>query len=170
MSAATDALTSISQTLGAMLGLTRHARLRRQMRDTMHLMELASKHRPLDAAYQMMAKSVEAQARDLLVLTRYQRGRKWDWAGFTVGLVITGGLGYGLWAALWRNPWDVPSALQWLLLVVVGLVVIACASATLSQLLERRPDTKPSDLPDWWSTGGLPPTEVVAPNPASPGK
>lgn len=155
----TGVVGSIGQSLGAVLGLTRHGRLRRQMRDTIHLMDLASKHALLSETERMLAQSVEAQARDLLVLTRYEPGRKWDWSGFLVGAAITGGLASAEWF-VWRNSWGIATALQWVVLIALGVVVLAAISSTFSQLFERRTGIRPTDLPDHWSTGGMPPRET----------
>jgi hypothetical protein len=101
----------------AFLGLTRHSRLREQLRETLDLYEKAVTRPELGKAAANLAAVIEIQSTVLLgVIARPATRRKWDWGGVAVGLAVTAATAWGLYhlAALRQYLWG------WFVLLFVG--------------------------------------------------
>jgi hypothetical protein len=132
---------SIGEFAGAireLLGLTRHNRLRDQLRNSLELFALVQQHsKELPDASNALAEIVTLQATRLLAIVKPERARRWDWGEFVVGLVITAIALWGEWR-LWslQHSWWV-----WLALVALGVFLIAAVQTTVKALGEHRAST-----------------------------
>jgi hypothetical protein len=127
-----DQIGEIGGVIRTMLGLTRHSRIRDQLRGTIELYQLVEPYPDLAKAKADLA-SVIAQQTGRLVETSSATGRQWNWGAFIVCWVIAGGLGVG---AYFLNPhWGTWWAT--LLMVIVGMVGVLFGIAGLAVLLQK---------------------------------
>ncbi|SRR6266550_4991581 len=119
------------------LGLTRHSRLRAQIRDSLALYSAAKAHSELHTAQADLARVIALQAAELLITVDPSRAGKRDWGGAIVGFVFTafvGALAWVMWVPwhLQRNWWG------WVPIIAtvgIGLIFLAASFG----LLKRQP-------------------------------
>jgi len=130
-------ITAFAGAIGGFLGLTRHNRLREQLRGSLDLLALAKQHSELTEATDDLVKVITVQARRLLAVVDPERPRRWDWGTFAVGIACTGGVAWAEWI-LWghrNNWWAIP------LLLVVAVFLFAFLVVSFQALFERRSST-----------------------------
>ncbi len=124
-----DQIGEIGGVIRTMLGLTRHSRLRDQIRGTIDLYELTSKHDALAAASSDLAEIITQQT-SRLVETSSATGRQWNWGSFIVSWVIGAAFAVAAyylapnWGTWWATLAIVVSGLAGSLFVLVGLIVL----------------------------------------------
>jgi hypothetical protein len=123
----------INGMIRSMLGLTRHSRLRDQIRDTTELYELTVKHDGLADASSDLAQVINQQAKRLLERSSAS-GRRWNWASLIVCWVIAGLLSLGGYAlsSHWGSWWGT------LLMIIDVFVGVLFAVAGVGTLLEPK--------------------------------
>ena len=119
------------------LGLTRHSRLRAQIRDSLALYSAAKAHSELQSAQADLAKVIALQSAELLIAVDPKRAGKRDWSGAIVGFVLTGFIGALAWAMfvpwhLQQNWWG------WLPNIAILGIGLLLLLSSLS-LLKRQP-------------------------------
>jgi hypothetical protein len=129
--------TDIAGALRTFLGLTRHNRLREQLRDTLGLFSLAKEHAELGQVRDNLTEIATLQSQRLLALVKDDRKRQWNWGTFWVGFVFTG---LGVWGEFWlwsfhQNWWF------WFPFVVLGFFDLVFVIVSLQALFQRRSTT-----------------------------
>ena len=119
------------------LGLTRHSRLRAQIRDSLVLYSAAKAHSELHTAQADLARVITLQTAQLLAATDPSRARQRDWSGAIVGFVFTGFVGARAWVMwvpwhLQRNWWG------WIPIIATVGVGFLFLAASIG-LLRRQP-------------------------------
>jgi hypothetical protein len=123
----------IGGVIRTMLGLTRHSRLRDQIRGTVELYELTAKYDELSGPSADLA-AVLAQQTKRLLETSGSTGRQWNWPSFIVSWMIAGLFGFVAYVldSHWGTWWGI------LLMVVVGLAGGLFALAGLIVLFQQK--------------------------------
>jgi hypothetical protein len=128
-------VTAIAGAVRSFFGLTRHHRIREQLRDTVGLFAMVKEYPELKEAEADLAQVVKIQARRLRAVIEPERPpRKWEWGTFGVGAVCT----LVLVAAEW---WLWGYRAEWwaiVLLVLVGVVILVFLIVSLQALFQRQ--------------------------------
>ena len=124
-----DSIGEIGGAIRAMLGLSRHSRVREQIRDTAELYNLTSTHEGLAAASENLAAVLTIQTKRLLDIAS-DTGRQLNWASAIVAWAIALGLGYAAyvlwphWGTWWATPIFVLDVAAGGLMVIAGFGVL----------------------------------------------
>jgi hypothetical protein len=137
MSFVPQAIGEVAGAIRTSVDLTRHSRLRSQIRDTLALLAAAKEHPELEDARSDLVRVIILQSAQLWAELDPSRLGDRDWSGAIVGLVLTAGVGLFMWA-MWQ-PWGLRAHWWgWLLLAVVALLGILFLFASLG-LMRRQP-------------------------------
>lgn len=135
MVAITDSVGELAGVVRSMFGLTRHNRLRDQLRDTIALYQLAAASENLEQSTSNLRQVVDLQTARLLAITSQNR-RKWAWGGSILALVIAGVFAIpGVYLLREPSSWWVV-----VLLTVDALVVFTFVVASVGVLVQRPSD------------------------------
>lgn len=142
VSAVPHAIGELGGAIQSVVGLSRHSRLRAQIRDTLLLYSAAKSHEELATAQTALAQVITVQSAELLANVDPSRVGKRDWSGAIVGFVFTASIGALVWA-MWF-PWDLRRFWWgWILIgaaTLVGIIFFVSAAG----LLKKQP---PKDVP-----------------------
>lgn len=118
-----------------MLGLTRHSRVRDQIRGTAELYALTVEYDGLADATSDLAQVITRQTHRLLELSSTTK-RSWNWGALILSWAIAAGLGVGAYYLVphWGSWWGT------VLLVIVGLIGGLFLIAGLGTLLQGKAD------------------------------
>lgn len=145
------AIGELGGAIQSVVGLSRHSRLRAQIRDTLVLYSAAKEHDELTDAQAALARVITLQTAELLAGLDPSRAGQRDWGGAIVGLVLTALIGTLAWA-MWV-PWDLRRWWWgWILIAVVVAVGLLLLAVSLSLLKKQPPKVVE------------PPPEETAPN------
>ena len=130
-----DSFGEINGVIRAMLGLTRHSRVRDRIRETAELYGLTIQHDGLSASSGDLAEVLSIYTKQLLATSTGTK-RVWNWSAFIVSWIVAAGFGVAAWylAPYWGTWWATPS------LVIVGLAGGLLVIAGLGTLLQRVSD------------------------------
>jgi integral membrane sensor domain MASE1 len=135
MNAVPHAIGELGGAIQSVVGLSRHSRLRAQIRDSLSLYSAAKLHDELDDAQVDLARVITLQSAQLLADIDPSRAGRRDWSGAIVGFAFTALVGSLAWA-MWV-PWDLRRYWWgWILIVVtggIGIVFFASAAALLKK-------------------------------------
>ena len=137
VNAVPHAIGELGGAIQSVVGLSRHSRLRAQIRDSLVLYSAAKSHDELGEAQAALAQVITLQTAELLANIDPSRAGQRDWSGATVGFVLTALVGAVIWA-MWF-PWDLRRFWWgWVLLAIAALIgVVFFASAV--GLLRKQP-------------------------------
>jgi hypothetical protein len=126
----------IGGVIRTMLGLTRHSRIRDQIRGTVELYEMTAKYEALSGASADLAQVISQQTNRLLE-TSTATGRQWNWSSFIVSWIVAAL--FGFFAYLLEPDWGT----WWgtLLIVIVGVPGALMVVAGLGVLLQQKSET-----------------------------
>jgi hypothetical protein len=136
VNAVPHAIGELGGAIQSVVGLSRHSRLRAQIRDSLLLYSAAKLHDELDDAQVDLARVITLQSAQLLADIDSSRsaGRR-DWSGAIVGFAFTALVGALAWA-MWV-PWDLRRYWWgWILIVVtggIGIVFFVSAAGLLKK-------------------------------------
>jgi hypothetical protein len=128
-----DSIGEIGGVMRTMLGLTRHSRIRDQIKGNLELYETMLAHEQLLTASSELAQLITRQTNNLCKTSR-QIGRQWAWGPCVLAWIVAGACGYGAvllnhhWATLWGTP----------LIVVLWLATALFFAVGVTLLLERK--------------------------------
>jgi hypothetical protein len=118
------------------LGLTRHGRLRGQLRDSLELFAKSKEHSELQKATEDLSHVINLEAGRLRSLVEPEKPpRKWDWGGATVGSVLAVLIAILEWRLVW------PHIAEWWAVVLAiggGLTILVFVIVSAQLLFERQ--------------------------------
>jgi integral membrane sensor domain MASE1 len=133
VNAVPHAIGELGGAIQSVVGLSRHSRLRAQIRDSLSLYSAAKLHDELADAQVDLARVITLQSAQLLADIDPSRAGLRDWSGAIVGFAITAMVGALAWA-MWV-PWDLRRYWWgWILIVVtggIGIVFLVSAAGLL---------------------------------------
>jgi hypothetical protein len=132
---ALDGIGEIGGVIRTMLGLSRHSRIRDQIRGTVELYDMTVRHEGLRKASGDLARVIEQQTGRLVEVAETSK-RAWNWAALIVAWIVAGAFGAGMYflASDWGTWWGT------LLMLVFGLGGVLLFIAGLGTLLQKRED------------------------------
>lgn len=135
MPSLSDSIGEISGVIRTMLGLTRHSRIRDQIKGNLDLYEAMVDHEELLTASSQLAQLITRQTNDLCK-TSQQQGRQWAWGPCALAWIVAGAFAYGamLLTRFWGTIWGTS------LIVVFWLVTAMFFAVGVALLLERKPE------------------------------
>jgi len=118
-----------------MLGLTRHSRVREQIRETAELYALTIRYEGLSDSSSDLAIVLQRHTKRLLEMTESTK-RSWNWSALIVSWLIAGALGVAAYylAPYWGSWWACG------LMVIVGLSGALFVIAGIGTLLQQKVD------------------------------
>jgi len=121
----------------SMLGLTKHNRLRDQIRDTVGLYRQVQKHGALTQSADNLKQLIDIQTGQLLAITQ-QNKRSWNWGAAILAFLIACVFAVPAWF-LYKSEqswWEI------LLLVIVLLIMVVFLIAAFGVLFQRESGDK----------------------------
>ena len=121
----TGSLSDFAGALRGFVSLTRHGRLREQLRDCIGLFALAKEHPELQSATDDLVVIVTVLTARLRAVLEPERRRRWEWGTFFVGIGFTAGTAW-VGVAIWPHRsswWGVPALWVLASFIVIFLIV-----------------------------------------------
>jgi hypothetical protein len=130
-----DSLGEIGGVIRTMLGLTRHSRVREQIRETAELYGETIKHEGLAESSADLAAVLKVHTKRLLDMAGTSK-RSWNWSALIVSWLVAAGFGVAGWylPPYWGTWWATPA------LVIVGLAGTLLVIAGVGVLVQRDAD------------------------------
>jgi hypothetical protein len=133
MAGISNQMGEIGGVIRTMLGLTRHSRIRDQIRGTVELYEMTAKYEELSGPSSDLAEVISTQTSRLLETSK-ATGRQWNWSSFVVSWIVAALFGFFAYLLYphWGTWWGTP------LMVIVGTVGALFTVAGVGVLLQQK--------------------------------